>query len=93
MYIAFNMDGFYTLSLDALLFDDSEKSFITMIPGPEYDSDRNMEYEKSAKSVLQGIARQTQLNERERDILTACALNIPFYAGVFKHEYENTFTR
>ncbi len=93
IYVAVYMRGIATLSLDAMLFDDSEHSFITTIPVPEYDPDKETEYEKSAKRVLQGISRQTQLNERERDILTACALNIPFYAGVFKHEYANTFTR
>ena len=87
------MNGFATLSLDAMLSDDIDTSFIAMIPAPAYDPDKETEYEKSAKRVLQGIARQTQLTERGRDILTAQALNIPCYAGVFKHEYENMFTR
>lgn len=93
VYNAVYMNGFATLSLDAMLFDDKTRNLMTMIPAPEYDSDKYTEYEKSAKRVLQGIARQTQLNERGRDILTARALNISCYAGVFRYEYANIFTR
>lgn len=93
VYSAFYMYSVATVSLDEMLFDDKTRTLITTIPAPEYDADKYTEYEKSVKRVLQGIARQTQLNERGRDILTARALNIPFYAGVFKHEYANTFTR
>lgn len=93
IYNAIYMNGFSTLSLDEMLFNDKTRTFITMIPAPEYDPDKDTEYEKSVKRVLQGIARQTQLKERGRDLLTARALNIPFYAGVFEHEYNIAFTR
>ncbi len=93
MYDAVYMNGVVMLSLDKMLFDDTKREIITAIPAPEYDPDKETEYEKSLRRVLQGIARQTQLKERDRDILTARALNIPFYVGVFNYEYTNMFTR
>lgn len=92
-YRAACFDSSRIVSLDKAMFDDSENSFIATISAPEYDPDKYTEYEKSVKRVLQGIARQTQLNERGRDILTAVALNRLFYEGIFKDEYANAFTR
>ncbi|MBD5131080.1 MAG: hypothetical protein HDT28_00560 [Clostridiales bacterium] len=92
IYNAIYINRCAVLSLDKLLSDDSTATLITMIPAPEYDPDKDIEYEKSVKRVLQGIARQ-QISEHWRDRLTATALNIPFYAGVFKYEYELAFAR
>lgn len=81
-------------SLDSAAWDN-EKSTADESKFDRYLCDDSaeaaLELEESEKRVIKAVAEQKALTERQRDILTAVALKVRAYRGIFAYELFRAF--
>lgn len=78
------------VSLETPLTEDGEVTLADTIEG-ESGFER-MDEEENARAVLEMIAEQTQLTDKQRDQLTAIAFGVALYRGIYAEEYRYAHT-
>ena len=78
------------VSLETPLTDNGEITLADTIAGA--DGFAELEEQESARAVLDMIAEQTQLTEKQRDQLTALAFGVALYRGIYAEEYRYAHT-
>lgn len=78
------------VSLETPLTDNGEITLADTIAGA--DGFAELEEQENARAVLDMIAEQTQLTEKQRDQLTALAFGVALYRGIYAEEYRYAYT-
>ena len=78
------------VSLETPLTDNGEITLADTIAGA--DGFAELEEQESVRAVLDMIAEQTQLTEKQRDQLTALAFGVALYRGIYAEEYRYAHT-
>ena len=78
------------VSLETPLTDNGEITLADTIAGA--DGFAELEEQENARAVLDMIAEQTQLTEKQRDQLTALAFGVALYRGIYAEEYRYAHT-
>ena len=87
--VVFGKSAFGYERLDKNAFDDSASGF-----GQRFiaeDIADNLEREESEKRALYAIGNQRALTNSQKDMLTAYALRVRCYYGIFETEYKRAF--
>lgn len=89
-YRAVGYTRYRTVSLDKPLFDNSIATLADFIPIDD-TIEKEKDKQEHDRHVLEIIAAQTQLTERNKDFLTAYAFDCLAYKGLFAYEYAQAF--